>query len=182
MNIFEKIMKDLNELLLDVDAWSVLGIIFAILFVILTIGLASALSSKAEQAGSCPKINFFLGLVLPVVYPVLALLFMFKDESTKKKAKSKKVKVEEAADEESVEDGDKGEEFNKDYFFEMNNRHRDSVFYRFTLEDNESLTIFKIVECLPEVLVVIIIDEENEKHRMRVPYHKIDSVEIINKY
>lgn len=89
MNIFEKIMKDLNDLLLDVDAWSIPGIIFAILFIILTVGLASALSSKAEQAGSCPKLNFILGLLIPVVYPVLALLFMFKAESKVKKLRSR---------------------------------------------------------------------------------------------
>ncbi len=94
-----------------------------------------------------------------------------------KKSKQREEKTEDVSDTEEVEDV-----FNQDYFLELNNKHRDSVFYRFALVEDESLTIFKIVECLPQVLVVIIIDEEEEKHRMRVPYHKIDSVEVINKY
>ena len=179
MNVFEKILQNLNEILLNPDAWHPLGILFTVLFVILSVGLAAGLSSRAERFGSNPTIYLFFGLVIPIIFPLLALLFMFKvrDVSDQSAKDTEEEELEEHAD---LPPGE--EILDKDYFYELSSKHRDTVYYRFSLKDDKTLTIYQIVECLPEVLVVIILDEENEKHRMRVPYSKVDSVEVIKKY
>ncbi len=92
-------------------------------------------------------------------------------EESDKSSETGSVPVEENA----VETVDPSIEVDKDYFDRIMNELGEEQSY--VIKAGERVyNVKQIVECLPNVLVMIVEDEYGKQHRMRVPYEKITNV------
>jgi len=168
----------------------------AILLIVVTVALMSGCwaSSIAETRLHSPKFHFFIGLLLPLVYPLVILFAMpadlpgtalaseepkpWEDEPAPQKAAAGASPAEGGAPgtPESAEDDE--DEFNPGYFRRIA-RDADGNFvgsWKITT-DAQTFIADRILESLPNVVVIETssLGRQNKPQRLRIPYSKIVS-------
>lgn len=151
------------------------------------IGFACWGASIAEKGRRNPKANFFLGLLIPVVYPFIVMTLKPKRIKGVVEGPSEEPEAEpeagaetegtaaEAPAEEAPTDEPPAEKpaFGQGYFKELS-ENRDAAGWRIRYAGNDVLAT-RIVNALPKVAVVEMRDMQGGTQTIRIPYNKIES-------
>jgi hypothetical protein len=145
-----------------------------ILIVLMTIVTYSASLSAniAEKKGQKYIRHFFIGLLLPIIYPVFVLGGM-KNKLKKVSSETPEAPTEE---DESIPELDIAIDINEDFFKQYpsdNNGHRAGPFIFET--DQGIITAQFIIEIQKELLVINTADSKGKEQTLRLPYNKIIS-------
>lgn len=148
------------------------------------LGAACWAASIAEARLYSPKLHFFAGLFLPILYPIILLFAM--DVKYQKTAAGTDSGTAAAPEQAPEEDGDAPEEdeeenvpeFDQDYFKEISRDENGNFVgpWRITFGDNEAVAQ-KIVDPLPHVVVIETVPSgsKGKPQRLRIPYGKIEA-------
>ena len=150
-------------------------VLLLILIILVTIIVFSAALSAniAEKKGQKYIRHFFLGLILPVIYPVYALGGM---KNKLKKSPSQLAKANEEEDDDGIPELDIAIDINEDFFKQYptdNNGHRAGPFVFET--DQGIITAQFIIEIQKELLVINTVASKGKEQTLRLPYNKIIS-------
>lgn len=163
MNELQKInINDLN--------WPLL--IGLVIFFTVIIGSAALSSTIAEKRGQKFTIHFFIGLFLPVAYPVFLMIAM------KNKLKQASILAQKAEEEEDddIPELDIAIDINEDFFKQYptdKNGHRAGPFVFET--DQGIITAQFIIEIQKQLLVIQTLNSKEQEQKLRLPYEKIIS-------
>jgi len=169
---------------------------YYLLVVTVVLGSGCWASSIAESRLRSPKLHFFIGVLLPVIYPV-AILFLMRAASPVPKGVSSEEEEGVAVEPEAVpaasgtaadaqpaagaayasaESEPEDEAFTPEYFNRIS-RDDEGNFtgpWRFTVE-GEEIMARRILEALPNVVVIETIGRGGKTQRLRIPYQRIES-------
>ena len=163
------------------------GILIAIL---LSGGLASSI---AENRSRGPMKHFFLGVAIPIIYPVICLFTMSIYEPPQKVKEEEQEEGERGEGPPPVEvmpegvDGelvtaaslDDEQRYNKDYFqgiaLDDYGNYRGPFSLR--MKTGEEVRIDRIIDCLPAVAVTESISPDGKNAHLRIPYDQVEHCE-----
>lgn len=162
----------------------------ALTAILLSGGVASSI---AENRSRGPVKHFFLGLAIPVIYPILCLFVMTIYEPPRKVEKDDKEESEKAQGPPPVEvmpegvDGelvsaaslDDEQRYNKDYFqsiaLDDYGNYRGPFSLR--MKTGEEVRVDRIIDCLPAVAVTESISPDGKNAHLRIPYDQVEHCE-----
>lgn len=165
---------------------------------VLVFGSPFAAASIAETRGKNRLVHFVLGFMLPWVYPVVIFFTMPKTSMVEEKKKDLDQEPQHAEEPnaipeshiKSVKDEDQKlkpqepapAEINHLYFEKISSDETGKPLgpYNLILSDGRKVEISRIVNALPDLVVVEIIEGDNKKRTVRFPYSKIKSCEILS--
>ncbi len=174
LNLF---FERLSKIATTDGAFDIMTVLVLVLVVSIWIGTAAFAASYVELRGGKFKPVFILGLIFPVVIPILSMIIQPGREQHENFVPGVVVKdVDLTTDSKSKEENDSpvNEEnnFDRAYFQLKLKQFGDDKSYELVLEDRE-IAVNKIIECLPSVLLTEMLNDEGEPQRMRIPYVKI---------
>ena len=182
MEAYNLFLDNIKAVLTSETAVNSTFISIALVLVFIWIGLAAFSASYVELRGGNNGATFALGILFPVVAPLLAMLmksgvknqelfvagelvhaYAYQDES----AETAETKKEEESTTPVAED-----KFDIYFFKQKLQSLGINQTYQLSMGDRV-VTVNRILECLPNVLLVEMMDEDGNAQRMRIPYVKI---------
>ncbi|WDE97002.1 hypothetical protein PQO03_03380 [Lentisphaera profundi] len=164
-------MNELKKININDLNW---GLLIVLLIMITIIIYSAALSSTiAEKRGHTYVIHFFLGLILPIVYPI----FIFGSMKNKLKASATVSSIaSEEEEDDDIPELDIAIDINEDFFKQYptdKSGHRAGPFIFET--DQGIITAQFIIEIQKQLLVIQTINPKGQEQTLRLPYEKIIS-------
>jgi len=171
-------------------------LLLVLIAIVLTIWLGSACwaGSIAEMRRHAPKLHFFIGLVLPLLYP-LVILFALDVKGAKARDRERQREKEQAAAAAApvqpaavdspdidlpIEQAEAKEETTLDehYFTDiaLDDQGNPTGPWRITYGDTE-IVAQRIVDALPHAVVIETLAADGKAHKIRIPYSKISGCE-----
>ena len=162
-------MNELKNININDLDWSLLIRLIILLTIVI---YSAALSSNiAEKRGQKYIPHFFIGFILPIIYPLLLLTTM------KNKLKIAKEEAHQADEpEDDIPELDIAIDINEDYFKQYptdKNGHRAGPFVFET--DQGIITAQFIIEIQKQLLIIQTINSKEQEQTLRLPYEKIIS-------
>ncbi len=172
--------------------------IFKSFVYVFILGSPFAAASIAEARGKNRLAHFVLGFLLPWVYPVTIFFTMPKasmveDEKDGLEEEPQHAEGPNAIPEshiKSVKDDDEKLRPQESVEIEINHQYFEKISsdetgkplgpYNIILSDGRKVEISRIVNALPDLVVVEILEGDNKKMTVRFPYSKIKSCEVIS--
>lgn len=183
MEILSKLLERFNLVFFSSESWSSGQLWLAMAIMIVWLMCACWAASLAEASQLSPKTNFFLGLLIPFVYP---LRFVFTASPTKKyEAEQKAEAMRKAMEQQVVEapvavpTGPGEVVFNKEYFSQYLAYEGDEIRKVILTVDGSEVKLERVVECQPNVLIAEMKDENKNTKRIRIPYDRIEQSQDI---
>ncbi len=174
LNLF---FERLGLIVMTDGAFDLATISIFLLGVFIWIGLAAFAGSYVELRGGKYKPVFIIGLMFPVVVPLLSIILqpgrvrtedfvpgvVIKEQDLTEKSQPKEEQEAPKKDDDN---------FDRTYFQLKLKQFGADHAYELVLEDRE-IAVNKIIECLPSVLLTEMLNDEGAPQRMRIPYVKI---------
>jgi len=150
--------------------WELLSILIIVITIVVFSGALSA--NIAEKKGQKYIRHFFLGLIIPIAYPIFILGGM----KSKLKKKTSDAQINEEDEDDGFPELDIAIDINEDFFKQYptdNKGHRAGPFIFET--DQGIITAQFIIEIQKELLVINTVDSKGKEQTLRLPYNKIIS-------
>jgi hypothetical protein len=181
MNKVNLLLDNLMAIGASENAIDIKLIAIASTIVFVWIGLAALAASYVELRGGKNGIAFTLGIFLPVIGPILSILTTNGQKHPEQfitgdlvhsytPPKTAEEKSDHTPESISAEDA-----FDIRFFQEKTKALGANQTYQLSMGERV-ISVNKILECLPNVLLVEMIDEDGNAQRMRIPYVKIQGV------
>ncbi|MCK5835077.1 MAG: hypothetical protein KAG98_05050 [Lentisphaeria bacterium] len=182
MEQFNLFLNNLSAVFASDTAINFSFIVLASAIVFIWIGLAAFSASYVELRGGNNGTTFTLGILFPVVAPLLAILMTSGRENREQFVAGDLVHAYTYGDastpsEEPTEETASNEPVGEDKFDLAFFKLKTQVLgpnqtYQLSMGDRV-VTVNRILECLPNVLLAEMMDEDGKAQRMRIPYVKI---------
>ena len=179
LNLF---LNNINAVLTSETAIDFTLISMAVAIIFIWIGLAAFSASYVELRGGNNGATFVLGLLFPVVAPALAMamksgrenreLFVSGDLVHAYSYDDESSKTNESTDENESVQPLADDKFDLNFFKQKTQALGLNQTYQLSMGDRV-VTVNRILECLPNVLLAEMMDEDGKAQRMRIPYVKI---------
>jgi len=185
MDKINLLLNNIKALLASDNGCNITFIAITSIIIFIWIGLAAYSASYVELRGGRNGLTFTLGILFPVIVPLLAILLKSGRETKELFVAGELVHSydyqkdhdqADAHDDGSNQDQVADEEtFNMQFFKLKLKTLGANQTYQLSM-DGRLVTVNRILECLPNVLLAEMIDEDNKSQRMRIPYVKIQGV------
>ena len=182
LNLF---FNNFKALLASDTATNITLIAIASAIIFIWIGLAAFSASYVELRGGGNGFVFALGILFPIVVPCLAIIIKSGRENTElfvagdlvhtyayENGSKKATEHSQERDNDQASDDDN---FDIKFFKQKFKTLGTNQTYQLSMGDRV-VTVNRILECLPNVLLAEMIDEDGKAQRMRIPYVKIQGV------
>lgn len=154
----------------DYSGFVILGFLLSAVIV----GSGAFASSIAESRIRGRDFHFFLGMLIPVVYPIIILVSLPRKEFKKEEVKTMD-QIKEFTEEKSGE-FDLSSSLNYDFFqgamFDETGNPRGPFIMSV---DNVELRVERIAEVLPKIVVLETVNSDGKQQTMRLPFSRISS-------